>query len=933
MAPPPSSDERSRVLADFQVVGELGRDGAGAPVYLARDATTDQLVALKLPAVGADAASPEPVVFRSLGNGVPAAARPCPICRGSITDWRPFCPRCGSDVSGKELATPGPDPAADLAAMVRSQAAGALDVLGSMPREQGGGAVHFARHRNTGEIVALTLQRGGDPASSGGPLGLTMTSMRQTSTPLSDEQSRRSTTPSFGVAVATSGTPTPTGAVTDGDAAKVCPSCSHEFGAAVRFCPHDGTVLRAKDASEELIGAIVAERYHVVRKLGQGGMGQVYLAEHVKMGRRCALKVMHRALSEDVNAISRFGREAANASRINHTNVATIYDFGETTDRLIYLAMEYVEGDALSKLMRDGGSLAPARVIELGRQTADALVAAHGEGVIHRDLKPDNILVARQRDGSEVVKVVDFGIAKAMYGEADGLTRTGFVVGTPRYMSPEQLIAERVDARSDLYSLGCVLYEMLVGQPPFGDRPVDLSRRLTEPPPRARSRNSGVPAALDDVVARALARAPDDRFGSAAELRDALAQAAAAGAPSRAGWLSTLWPPQLRRARTRTEAAGTEQSRSRETGPRAAEPVTPPDGSGRSAPRTPASSTPAAQPPPSALPELPTRDTPTAPLSSPLREAVHPSHHAAASSAAAGVASVDIVSHTPAGIEPLRAEHRGRARRRWSGLIGAAALVLVAVGVTVPWSRFGPEAVTIGGPIDPILVVPPPVAPAVPPLDGTAVDRNTPTAVAPARPAAGALRLAGSLPPGARVAIDGGLIQVGGGAIALAPGSHRVVVTADGYERGEWTVTIRPDIEEVLSPTLRPLPATAASEPADPPQAAPADPLSFDEFARRDIERLRQALEARDFERARSVFRAPLPDWLVAELRPILSDPGAPRLTVAVRPLGFREPTADFHMSIVSADDPSRTLLWGGFSAHFQHRPDGSWLLMGITRH
>ena len=225
-------------------------------------------------------------------------------------------------------------------------------------------------------------------------------------------------------------------------ALKICPQCGTEYPANARFCEIDGTALRGTEPGSDLVGAIVADRYHVMKKLGQGGMGQVYLVEHVKMGRKSALKVMHPGMVKDVDAISRFNREAANASRISHANVAAVYDFGETADGVIYLAMEFVDGPPLTKIVQETGGLPPKRAAEITRQTAEALAVAHDMGIVHRDLKPDNMMIAKTRDGDDLVKVVDFGIAKASGNSAQKVTKTGHVVGTPDYMSPEQLAGD-----------------------------------------------------------------------------------------------------------------------------------------------------------------------------------------------------------------------------------------------------------------------------------------------------------------------------------------------------------------------------------------------------------------------------------------------------------------------------------------------------------
>ncbi len=322
-------------------------------------------------------------------------------------------------------------------------------------------------------------------------------------------------------------------------AVKTCPTCGTEYPASERFCPRDGAALRSADAQADLVGQIVAERYHVLRKLGEGGMGQVYLAEHVRMGRQSAVKVMSPGLARDPDAVSRFNREAANASRITHPNVAAIYDFGETSDGLIYLAMEFVEGEPLTALIKSLGSLPIARAVDIARQTADALTVAHELGIVHRDLKPDNIMIARGREGADVVKVVDFGIAKANGGDSQKVTRTGMVVGTPEYMSPEQLAGDKLDGRSDIYSLGLVTFVMLTGKLPF---PSDTAQeamlmRLMEKPKTLAEMRPDVAwtPQLQAVMDKVLARDQAQRYGIAAEFgADLVRVAQGIGTPPRA---------------------------------------------------------------------------------------------------------------------------------------------------------------------------------------------------------------------------------------------------------------------------------------------------------------------------------------------------------------------------------------------------------------
>ena len=325
---------------------------------------------------------------------------------------------------------------------------------------------------------------------------------------------------------------------------KLCPTCGTEYPLSERFCPRDGTALRSASATADLLGSVVAERYHIIKKLGEGGMGTVYLAEHVKMGRKSALKVMNPGMNTDPDAIARFNREASNASRLSHPNICAIYDFGETPDGLIYLAMEFIEGKALSDLIEADGLLTPARAASIVHQTADALQVAHDAGIVHRDLKPDNIMVTKSRDGSDLVKVVDFGIAKASSSDAQKVTKTGLVVGTPEYMSPEQLAGDKLDGRSDIYSLGLVAFNCLTGKLPFPSETAQeaMIMRLTDRPKTlAELRPDFVwPAELQTIMDKGLARDAEDRYQSAAQFGRDFGAAAAAMTPVRASSGATM---------------------------------------------------------------------------------------------------------------------------------------------------------------------------------------------------------------------------------------------------------------------------------------------------------------------------------------------------------------------------------------------------------
>jgi serine/threonine protein kinase len=270
----------------------------------------------------------------------------------------------------------------------------------------------------------------------------------------------------------------------------------------------------AQPAPDPLVGELLAGRYRILSKIGEGAMGAVYLGEHVRMGRRDAIKVLRNDVHSDAESMSRFVRGARNVSLIRHPNVCTIYDFSDTAEGRQFLAMEFIEGDTLKEVLDRDGRLGLDRALRIIEQVADALQAAHEVGVIHRDLKPANVMITRRSDGAEVVKVVDFDIAKGP-DEAHGeeVTRLGFVVGTPEYMSPEQLMGERLDGRSDLYSLAVMFFRMLTGALPFRATATQdmMIERLTATPVRLDELLPEVPAGVADAIAQALSRRREDR--------------------------------------------------------------------------------------------------------------------------------------------------------------------------------------------------------------------------------------------------------------------------------------------------------------------------------------------------------------------------------------------------------------------------------------
>jgi len=266
--------------------------------------------------------------------------------------------------------------------------------------------------------------------------------------------------------------------------------------------------------------------YRVVRKLGEGGMGVVYLGEHTLIGRRAAIKVLHRERGAQRENVERFFNEARATSAVEDAGIVHIYDFGITANDTAYLVMEYLDGESLSARLRRRGALTSHEAVRITRQIASSLAAAHAANIVHRDLKPENLFMVRDSEAlaGERPKILDFGIAKLGDNGPDRFqTRTGAVMGTPAYMSPEQCNAAKIDPRTDIYSLGCVLFHLLTGRPPFDLQGVGeiISAHLREPPPVPSQILASVPATVDPLVARCLAKNPDDRFSTMQELQQA----------------------------------------------------------------------------------------------------------------------------------------------------------------------------------------------------------------------------------------------------------------------------------------------------------------------------------------------------------------------------------------------------------------------------
>jgi serine/threonine-protein kinase len=272
----------------------------------------------------------------------------------------------------------------------------------------------------------------------------------------------------------------------------------------------------------------VVGAYRVLHQIGAGGMGAVFLAEHVALGRRAALKVLHPEYSMRGDIVARFFNEARAATAINDPGIVQIFDFGVHSDGRAYIVMELLDGEALDRRLEQRGTLGLTGALRIMRQVATTIGAAHARGIVHRDLKPENIFMVRDAEvpGGERPKILDFGIAK-LAGQGAGVkTRTSTMMGTPTFMSPEQCRgAGLVDARSDIYALGCVLYMLLTGRPPFdADGPGEIIAMHLREPPRPPSRyRAGIPAAVDQLVLRCLEKDPAARFPSASDLVMAIA--------------------------------------------------------------------------------------------------------------------------------------------------------------------------------------------------------------------------------------------------------------------------------------------------------------------------------------------------------------------------------------------------------------------------
>lgn len=307
----------------------------------------------------------------------------------------------------------------------------------------------------------------------------------------------------------------------------ICQGCATELATWTGQCPHCGwtTKVEVKQRQDALIGRVIGGRYKIVQKLGQGGMGTVYLAEHTGVGQRVAVKFLNPSFSGDPDVVRRFLNEAKSYGQIAHPHAVQLHDFGQDDDGNLYISMEYIEGNDLKRVLEKVKRFSLKDALDIVLQVCDVLGYAHSKGIVHRDLKPENIMLVKGLRGYHA-KVLDFGVARLMGEQSTRVTATGSITGTPRYMSPEQAEGKDVDHRTDVYALGLVLYECVVGAHPFGSATIaeTLRRQVVEPVPHldAVRPDLRLPEGLDGAIQKAVEKNRDRRFQSMKELAQAL---------------------------------------------------------------------------------------------------------------------------------------------------------------------------------------------------------------------------------------------------------------------------------------------------------------------------------------------------------------------------------------------------------------------------
>ncbi|MGF1465387.1 MAG: protein kinase [Sandaracinaceae bacterium] len=312
----------------------------------------------------------------------------------------------------------------------------------------------------------------------------------------------------------------------------VCPKCGRQYDRGATFCQQDGTRLKSTaEPDDPYIGQRLLDQFEIVEKVGAGGMGTVYRARQTTLARDVAIKILHRELADNPDAVRRFKREARVSTALDHPNVVRVFLFGQLPDGSLYIVMEFLQGRTLLDLLHAEGALPVHRALHLATQVCDGVGEAHAQGIVHRDIKPENVVIVGRKRDPDFIKVLDFGIARLLWGDEQTMaTQTGLVFGTARYISPEGAAGEPTDARSDVYSLGVLTYQLLSGETPFdAPSPVAmLMKHLHSEVPHllTRERARRVPETVADVVMQGLAKSPGQRFADAHAFGDALRAAA-----------------------------------------------------------------------------------------------------------------------------------------------------------------------------------------------------------------------------------------------------------------------------------------------------------------------------------------------------------------------------------------------------------------------
>jgi len=554
------------------------------------------------------------------------------------------------------------------------------------------------------------------------------------------------------------------------------------------------------DSPSSLVGSIIDNKVRLEAVLGQGGMGTVYRGRHLLLDRTVAVKVLHPEILTVEGSLERFFREARMAAATEHPNIVTVYDFGKLPNGGAYLVLEFVEGKNLRILLQEQGALPLSLALPILREVCAAVEFAHRRNIIHRDLKPDNIMLKRRDDGSATVKVLDFGLAKTVEDAetSSSITRTGELVGTPAYMSPEHCSGEDLDARSDLYSLGIIAYEMLAGQPPFRGRVAAiLTAQIQKPPTPLRELNPDVPPVLEEAVLTALAKKPSDRPASVAEWWNRLeaAYVAAYGAKPSPTIPLSLPAPAPFKAPDGNIAPAQEVRPSRE--------ATLQNNSLQSAGAAQVSMEGTA-----VFGKLPDTNEQAAPLSSPLSQApATPTPRAGTGTLAIGAASTPAPEMvTVQTVTTAKApESRSRAVQRLGIVGGISAVLLVGGLVATSWMR--PTA-PVTSPVERPAVTAPPVtdgpspdtSPAANPSGENHSAASSPSATTPANPPGETVLTA---PP------------------ATTPAARRSPTTNKARNEAEAARPPQPPAETPAPPPSRPPAEATRTEPPSTPRPQP----------------------------------------------------------------------------------------------------------------